>query len=465
MECPQARNAPRGTVSNRHSPAPPRAGILHPPDAVPGPCPHAAMTDRTILDWMSAPASASLWSLEGLRGAEPVLGLAVVMLVAVVAADLLHRWVRLPRACGWMLVGALASPLALRLLDRSELDPWKPLIDLAIGVLVFELGSRIRPRWLIDNRWLALSCLLEGTLAGLLVLFALKLLGVPTLSAAIAGAVAMSTSPIITLAVVHEARPRGQVTERLLLMSAVNSVLAMLAIKGLRVMAVGDSDDLLAVAGNSLYVVCGSFLLGAAAGYALHRLGHLLRGSAGAMPVLQIVLIVLATLLAARWTLSPLLALLVAGMMARRWLGHRLTVEPHFGTAGASLTVLLFMSLGLLFTFDQLLASLGMVLAIVLARLAGKAAAVYATARASGLGWRQAGALTVALQPMTSLAVLLAADTFGWPSQLPGLEATVLQALLVATTLLQLTGPLWTTLALRPLAREADEGDSRHVAG
>ena len=44
----------------------------------------------------------------------------------------------------------------------------------------------------------------------------------------VAGTVAMSTSPVITLAVMHETRPRGQVTERLLLMTAINSVLAML---------------------------------------------------------------------------------------------------------------------------------------------------------------------------------------------------------------------------------------------
>ena len=106
-----------------------------------------------------------MWTLEGLRGADPVLGLALLLVLAVVLADWLHRHARLPRPCGYMLVGALASPLLLSLLDRQELDAWKPLIDLAIGVLVFELGARIRPRWLIDNPALALTSLLEGLAA------------------------------------------------------------------------------------------------------------------------------------------------------------------------------------------------------------------------------------------------------------------------------------------------------------
>jgi len=86
----------------------------------------------------------------------------------------------------------------------------------------------------------------------------------------------------------------------------------------------------------------------------------------------------------------------------------------------------------------------------------GKGIAVCMLARHSGLGWRQAGALVLALQPMSSLAVLLAADTFAWASQLPGADRGVLQALLAATSLMQLTGPLWTSYALRNAVHESD---------
>ena len=50
---------------------------------------------------------------------------------------------------------------------------------------------------------------------------------------------------------------------------------------------------------------------------------------------------------------------------------------------------------------------------------------------------------------MSSLAVLLAADTFGWPARLPGVDATSAGAA-VATTLLQATGPLWTNVRAAP---------------
>jgi Kef-type K+ transport system membrane component KefB len=401
-------------------------------------------------------------SLDGLRGADPLLALALLLLVAVVFAEFLYRSWALPRACGQMLMGALAGPLLLRLLERGELDAYKPLIDLAIGAVLFELGSRIRPRWLFDNRALALGCVLQALLCAALTFAALIALGAPPLSAAVAGAVAASTSPVITLNAVHESAARGQVTERLLLMTALNSVFAVLLLRALHVGLAGGAPGAADSAGGtgmvhalwrSLVVIGGSLLLGVGCGLVLDRLARWVRATP-AMPVVQIALVILASLLAAMWTLSPLLTLLVAGMTARWRMQHTLTVEPLLGSAGAVLNVLLFVSLGLLFSLEGFFTVWPWALAIVAARLIGSALAVGALARPSGLGWRQSAGLTVALQPMSSLAVLMAADSFGWASQLGGIDSRTLQALLVATMLMQLSGPLWSRLGLRRIAGE-----------
>ena len=397
---------------------------------------------------------------------DPVLGLATVMLIAVVAASAMHRLLKLPRLAGTMLVGVLASPLGLGLLQPGDLDGWKPIIDLAIAALVFELGSRLRPRWLIDNPWFAASCLLEGLGAALAVGAALVWLGAPLLSAVLAAMVAASTSPIITMATMHELRPRGQVGERLLMMCAINSVLAMLVLKLWPLLSLAGqgtlASDALTWAASALFVVCGSFLLGLLGGWVLDRAARLSRQPAS-MPVLQIALVMLAATLASTWGLSPLLTLLVAGMTARALMGHRLTVEPYLGSAGAALTVLLFISLGVLFTLDGVQLVWPWVLALIAARLLGKGLGVVLLARPSGLGWRQAAGLTLALQPMGSLAVLLVADNFRWAEQLSGLDHGVLQALLVATALMQLSGPLWLNLGLRRVAGECRE-ETRHGA-
>lgn len=401
------------------------------------------------------PSAPPLWTLEALRSADPVFGITLLIIVAVVAGEAVRRWTGLPRSCGQMLVGVIASPLGLRLVERTELDPWKPLLDLAVGVLVFELGARIRPRWLIDNPGLAVSAALQAVLTALTVGWAMVALGMPATSAAVAGSVAAATSPVIVLTVAHELGSRGQVTERMLMMAAINSVLAVLALKVLRVVlaaGTGGGDPVTALAA-ALRVVSGSFLLGVVAAWGLSRIAPLVRGMPS-MPVVLLALVVLATMVAAHWTLSPLLALLAAGMMARAKMRHGLTVEPHLGSAGAALTVLLFVSLGLLLGTEGIGSAWPWALLIIAVRFAATSLAVGALAPASGLGWRQAAALVVALQPMSSLAVLLASDTFGWPSQLPGVHPQVLQSLLLAIAVMQLTGPVLTHLALRHIAHE-----------
>jgi len=397
---------------------------------------------------------------------DPVLGLAAVMLIAVVAASILHRLLKLPRLTGYMLVGALASPLGLGLLRPDDLNGWKPIIDLAIAALVFELGSRLRPRWLIDNPWLAASCMLEGLCAALAVGAVLVWLGAPLLSAVLAATVAASTSPIIVMAAVHELRPRGQVGERLLMMCAINSLLAMLVLKLWPLLAMTDqvslASDAMTWMASALFVICGSFLLGLLGGWILDRATRL-SDQRSSTPVLHIALVMLGSTLASTWGLSPLLTLLVAGMTARALMGHRLTVEPYLGSAGAALTVLLFISLGMLFTLEGVQMVWPWVIALIAARLVGKGVGVALLARPSGLGWRQAAGLTLALQPMGSLAVLLVADNFRWSEQLPGFDLAVMQALLVAAALMQLTGPLWLNLALRRVAGECQE-ETAHAA-
>lgn len=405
-----------------------------------------------VPDWLTVPA------------VDPVLGLAAVMLLAVVVASALHRALKLPRLVGCMLVGLLASPMGLGLLQPADLDGWKPIVDLAIAALVFELGSRLRPRWLLDNGWFAASCVLEGLCAALAVAAALMLLGAPTLSALLAATVAASTSPVIAMASVHELRPRGQVGERLLMMCAINSLLAMLALKLWPLLSLGadTSGDALSWIAGALFVVCGSFLLGLLCGWILDRAARFSNQRAST-PVLHLALVLLAATLASNWGLSPLLTLLVAGMTARALMGHRLNVEPSLGSAGAALTVLLFISLGVLFGVDGWRQVWPWVLALIAARLVGKGIGVALLARPSGLSWRQALGLTLALQPMSSLAVLLVADDFRWSSHLPGMDPAVMQALLVATAAMQLSGPLWLKFALQYVAGECDE-ETGHAA-
>lgn len=425
----------------------------------------AEHTASSVIEAASQAASAAaptmwpaFWTLDGWRHADPVTGVALLMLLALFAGEAVHRLTRLPRAIGPMLVGALASPSALRLVDIQDLEPWKPLLDLAVGMLLFELGTRLQPRWLAHNPWLTLKSIGEALLSGAAVAGTLVWLDAAPTSAVLAGIVAMSTSPVITLNGVNELRTRGQVTDRLLTLCAINSVLAVLGLKVWGVVATSfmtSSGDhpWSSVLAEALYALCGSLLLGAVVGLLVERLSRLL-SRPDSRALLQLALVVLSALLAAQYGLSALLALLVAGIVARSRMGHGLQVEPQFGLMGSALTLLLFLSIGLLATLHGDGSLWPWVLAIITARLAGKALVVLLLARPSGLGWRQSAGLLLALQPASGLAVLSVGAGFAWPSGWATPDARVFEALLIAIGLLQLTGPAFTQWGLRWVARE-----------
>lgn len=433
--------------------------------ALPGvlPAPEAATASESALgSAVAVPAEAARWTLDTLRDLDPVLGLAGLVLVAVLAGDAVQRLLKLPRLLGWMAIGLLAGPPALRLLAPADLDPWKPLIDLAMGVLLFELGSRLRPRWLVDNPGLALQIGASSLAAGGLVGFSLVALGAPAGASALVAAVAMSSSPLVAMALLHASQPRGQVTERLLMASACSSVLAVLALQALTVLVpplVAGADAVAAETGwlhallRAGLVLCGSVLLGLGAALALDALSRPVRDP-GTQAVLQLALLVATALLAGGWGLSPMLTLLVLGMAARARMGHRLSVAPQLGSAGTALGVLLFVCLGLLSTLEGLATLWPWVLAIVLARALGLGLGVLGTARLSGLGWRQAGALAMALQSMTPTVLLIGLGSYGHSLGQEEAERSLWQALLIATTLLQLLGPVLGRYALGQLAGE-----------
>ncbi|HYX65104.1 MAG TPA: sodium:proton exchanger, partial [Burkholderiales bacterium] len=88
----------------------------------------------------------------------------VLLLAGLLAGELARRYARLPRVTGYVVVGALLGPEASGLLNRDMLFDLRLLTDLAIGIVVVELGFRVSLEWLARNRWLSLAALAESLL-------------------------------------------------------------------------------------------------------------------------------------------------------------------------------------------------------------------------------------------------------------------------------------------------------------
>lgn len=365
--------------------------------------------------------------------------------LAWLSGEAVSRWLSLPRVCGYALAGFVLASGQLGLLPNPAGTSMALLADFAIGLVLFELGQRINLNWLRHNRWLAVTSLVEAFGTFIAVLLVARLFGLAHLPALLLAALAMSSSPVAALRVANELRCSGQVTERMLHLSAFNFVFAVLVFKAVAgYWVLTSAGGLFPALWNSLVVVGVSAGIGAMFGVAvpiLLRCQH--RGGGDATVIFAIATLLLVTLTHSL-QFSPMLAALVFGLVVR----YRRIVfsgaDRGFGALGSLMTILLFVFAAATLSWSQVAQGAGLALVVLLVRGVTKIGATVAFARLSGISWRK-GALTgLALMPMSVFTILLIEQTrhlgIDVFSQVAGLGLMVL--------LLELLGPVATQRAL-----------------
>ncbi len=376
-----------------------------------------------------------------------VLALAMGALLALLAGELFWRVLRLPRITGYTVGGMLAGPGFLGWI-KPELTPaLGTLVELALALLLFELGSRVHVGWLRANRMLLACTLLESTATLAVCTLVMLAFGFTLPYALLTGAFAVGTSPAIVMRIAAESRAQGQVTERMLALTAANTVLSVIMVKiitGLLPQAQGG--DWLTAIGRAAWLLAGSLAAGALMAWAFGRLRRLYQppDEHGAALMIALLLVFFALLHVAG--LPPLLAPLLAGVVLRNANPRPLMLPRHFGNAGGLLVILLFILSGASIEWNEFFAGGLAALALIAARGATKLAAVLATAPRSGIGPRQALALGLTLTPFSATAIVLASYLeLGDPL----LAGPVLAVVVSAVVISELLCPVLVLFALR----------------
>jgi Kef-type K+ transport system membrane component KefB len=372
---------------------------------------------------------------------------ALLMIGAIGLAELGERVLRLPRVTGYIAAGMIFGPGVLGWTPASVNSDLRPLMLLGLGLLLFELGSRVDLRWLRHNPMLIASSFLESALTfGIVVLF-LTWFHLPQAAVVCVAAIAVSTSPAVVMRVVAENNARGQLTQRLLLMTALNSLYAIILLKvGLAFAHLEQNSGIWQAVAHPVYVASGSFLLAALIAYGMHRarLARIRRESERFTLIVAVVL--LGTTVADHLGLSVPMSLLCGGILLRT-ISQRLQLFPeHFGSAGAMLVVVLFALTGVALDFRQLIAGGLLAFALILIRAISKFVGARIFAGYGGLSPEKSSWLGVALLPMSSLAVLQAYDL---TDLYPGFSNEGLPIVLGAVVIMELAGPIATQIALR----------------
>ena len=382
--------------------------------------------------------------------------IAVALLVAGLVGEGLARFVRLPRISGYSLVGLLLGPFLLGWFGNQDLNAYRLIINLALALLLFELGIRVDLRWFRSNPWILAASFAEATIVFVGIFATLRYMGSSSGLSATVAAIAIGTSPAIVMRVTAELRADGHVTQRLLVHTALN-VLYSLVLSKLIVGGMHGAfrNDWIAAVIHPMYLLFGSLLIGVAIAAAFRLLRRFFDLSDDQGVAILFGLLLLALSLLQMFNLPPMLTPLLAGVIIRNW-DRRPHVWPrHFGTAGGVLVILLFVLTGISLTGQAIV--LGGITALVLiaVRVAGKCAGVALFGSLSGLSLRQSLSLGIALMPMSGVAFLLAEDI---RSLYPDFGEQVAAIVLCMVAVLQIFGPIAVQWALQTNKETKERG-------
>lgn len=349
-----------------------------------------------------------------------------------------HRWTGLPRISFYGVIGFVLAQTQVGVLPQTGSGPMLILADVAFGLILFELGYRINLRWLLNNPWIAVAGLVEASATFAVVYFIAIQFGVSPMTALLLASLAMSTSPATVMRVINEERSSGQVTERMVHLTALNCVLAVFTFN----IIVGfwmfhSSGDLVDATANSFAVLLASagagLVFGVVVPAMLRRLGTMAQDATVAF-ALSVMLLVALTYTT---SLSPLLATLTFGLVARHRRVAFSQAQRNFGALGELLTVLLFVFAASTLEWSSVKAGAGLALAVIAGRFVTKTVGVAAFSHVSGISWRKGILTGISLTPVSVFVILLLEH-----ARVRGVNfADELNALAAVTLMLELFGP------------------------
>lgn len=344
---------------------------------------------------------------------------ALIALVALigVAAAVAEAWHRLtggPRVVGYAATGLVFGAFGLSEVPSTlPLPAWMRLLfDLALGVMLFELGGRVRLGWFRHNPWILVQSLAAGGAAGCAVYWALTTYGGMDGSSAMACALlAVAGSPAVLLRVVGDSSASGQVTERAVVLTAIGTLAAIVGARlftGALLYSQQQTD--LTVLASTLYLLGGSVLMAALLALVSTRLGHRMDGSQENAALLQLSVLALAVLGARALGLSSLLVPLLAGLMIKQLSPRPWAWPRQFGTAAGVVVVLMFVLTAAAWNAALIAAAVVPALVLLASRWVAGSVVLLAFSWPSSATGKQALATAFCMVPMCGTALVIASD-------------------------------------------------------
>lgn len=374
--------------------------------------------------------------------------------------DLIGSRTPLPRVTLLLLAGVVIGPSGLDLLPGFS-EHWFPtLTDIALVMIGFLLGQKMTLQALRKRGRTVLAVSVGEVLATAVLMAAgLLALGVPPAIALLMAGIAPASAPAATVDVVHELGARGEFSDTLLGIVAVDDAWGLLLFSLMLAVAQGiqGQGDITSVLAQGAWEVGGAFVLGIALGLPMAYLtGRIRAGEPTQAEALGLVL--LCGGLANWMEVSYILAAMVLGAVVASRAHHH--SRPFHAIAGIEwpFMILFFVLAGASLHVKSLVGVGVLGLAYVLLRIAGLASGAWVAGALTGAAPAIRRWMGFALMPQAGVAlgmVLLATQRF------PDIRDQLLPVVIGATVIFELIGPV----VMRNILVHVGEGPANRENG
>jgi Kef-type K+ transport system membrane component KefB len=352
----------------------------------------------------------------------------------------------LPRITGFIAIGLLLGPSGAGLLNADMLDTARVLVDVALGLILFQVGRLLDMRAVLRDRALLAASLLESGLAFAAIYWVLRQFAIGPVEAALAAAIGMSSSPAVVAMVARELGAKGPVTDNTLALVALNNAFSFFAFTLLMpYLHHANSVDWTTAIWSPVWQLLLSLLLAAVLAWLLLQLAKRLNNKEGIHFALLVGAIVGSVGLAQMLNASPLLTILALGILSRNLDSKSHILPIEFGHAGELFFVILFVFAGANLHLADLWLSALPALAFVAARSFGKGLGVLALS-AGPLSVRKSALTSLTLMPMAGMALGLTQTA---QNLYPAFTAALASIILGGIAILETLGPIATEAALK----------------
>jgi len=399
---------------------------------------------------------------------EPMLTIGIILLSGFLAGELISR-IGLPKVTGYILAGIVLNPSVSGIIPQSFPEHTDWVTHLALAFITFAVGGTLAiPTIRKQGKTILTITLLEAEMAFLMIIIGLAALGpwlvdVPANGfltfllplAILIGSLGSPTDPSATLAVAHEYKAKGEVSDTIMGVAAFDDALGIInysfALVIAQVLVSHQTFSAGAAIGHPLLVVLGSVAGGMVFGFVFCLVKKALLGdsSEGVLIVFTAGALCSAFGVANLVGLDPLMMTMLMGAFVVNYLPRGDKVFAMLERYTEALIFVLFFTLsGMHLDFSVLAKTYWLVLVFVLCRGLGKFSGTYLGARFTRASDKVRKYTAGGLIPQGGIVIGLALMIHKNPA-FDSFADIIISVIIGATVIHELIGPVFAKLTLK----------------